>query len=155
MTSSRPAGPGSAATGTARERGAPVIFPPGRYGRRRDPHRRRWLPWLLGLVVAAGGVAIAVKLYQQYADPAYQVRITRVTDLSDHQVTVTFEVRLPAGRGASCTVLAHARDGEQVGWAEVSVPPAPAGQRTGVVTYTLATSRRPVTGEVPGCGPAR
>jgi hypothetical protein len=128
-------------------------FPPGRYGRRREPRRRRWLVWLLGIGVAAVGIGIAVKLYQQYADAPYQARVVRVTDLSDHQVTVTFEVRLPAGAGARCTVLAHTRDGEEVGRAEVTVAPAAPGQPTAVVTYTLATSKRPVTGEVPGCGP--
>jgi len=131
-----------------------ITFPPGRYGRRRDPHRRRWLAWVLAIVVAAAGLGVAVKLYSQYADAPYQVRIVRVTDLSDDRVTVTFEVRLPAGASAKCTVLAHTRDGEEVGRAEVTVPPAVPGQRTAVVTYTLATSKRPVTGEVPGCGPA-
>jgi len=131
-----------------------VSFPPGRYGRRRDPHRRRWLAWAIGVVVAAAGLGIAVKLYSQYADAPYQVRVVRVTDLSDHRVTVTFEVRLPTGAAAKCTVLAHTRDGEEVGRAEVTVPPAAPGQRTAVMTYTLETSKRPVTGEVPGCGPA-
>ena len=132
-----------------------MVFPAGRYGRRRDPRRRRWLPWMLGILVAVAGVAMAVKLYQQYADAPYQARVIRVTDLSDRSVTVTFEVRLPAGRGALCTLLAHTRDGLEVGRAVITVPPAPANRATTEVTHTLATSRRPVTGEVSGCGPAR
>lgn len=131
-------------------------FPPGRYGRRRDPARqarRRWVTWLLASVVAIAGVAIAVKLYRQYSQAPYQVRIITVTNLSDSGVTVTFEVTKPAGRAATCTVQAHTRDGVEVGKAEVDVP-AQAPQ-TSRVTYTLATTARPMTGEVPGCGPAR
>ena len=44
-----------------------AVFPPGRYGRRRDPahlRRRRWLTFALATLVAAAGLAIAVKLYR-------------------------------------------------------------------------------------------
>jgi len=131
-------------------------FPPGRYGRRRDParqRRRRWLTFVLAGLVIVAGVAIAVKLYRQYTVAPYQVTIIGVRDLSDHAVTVTFDVTTPPGGSASCTVLAHTRDGEEVGRALVSVPAGPPGQTVSRVTYTLATTKRPVTGEVPGCGP--
>jgi hypothetical protein len=132
------------------------MFPPGRYGRRRDParqHRRRWVAWLLAALVTAGGVAIAIKLFDQYAQAPYQVRVITVTNLTDTEVTVTFEVSKPAGRSATCTVLAHTRDGQQVGQATVDIP-ASAPERS-QHTYTLRTTQRPVTGEVPGCGPGR
>ncbi|HEX6870013.1 MAG TPA: DUF4307 domain-containing protein [Micromonosporaceae bacterium] len=138
--------------------GPPVAFPPGRYGRRRDParqRRRRWVTSVLAAVVVLAGLAIAVKLYRQYTLSPYQVHITSVTNLTDSEVTVTFEVTVPEGSPAVCTVLAHTRDGELVGRAEVPVPAPPAGRRTAKVTYTLATTKRPVTGEVPGCGPTR
>ena len=132
------------------------VFPPGRYGRRRDPasrQRRRWVVvGLAGLVVLAG-LAIAVKLYQQYAQAPYQVTVIRVTDLSDTAVTVTFDVTTPPGQGATCTVQAHTRDGERIGFARVSVAPGTPDQTVSRVTYTLATTKRPMTGEVPGCGP--
>jgi hypothetical protein len=134
------------------------MFPPGRYGRRRDPvrlRRRRWLMYLLAGVVVAAGVAIAVKLYRQYAQAPYQVSVVGVRDISDHGVTVTFDVTMPAGQGATCTVRGHTRDGELVGEAQVDVPPGGAGQTTTRVTYSLVTTKRPVTGEVPGCGPRR
>jgi hypothetical protein len=131
-------------------------FPPGRYGRRRDPDRRRgrWAAYLLAGLVIVAGTAIALKLYRQYAQPPYQVHLISVTGLADNQVTVTFEVRKPPGRPALCTVLAHTRNGEEVGNAEVRVPAGAPDETTARITYTLKTTKRPVTGEVPGCGPA-
>jgi len=137
---------------------APPVFPTGRYGRRRDPsrqRRRRWIAYALATIVVLAGVAISVKLYRQYADAPYQVRIVSVTDLTDSAVTVTFEVRRPAGKGATCTVLAHTRAGEEVGKAEVDVPAGGPQETTTQITFTLRTTKRPVTGEVPGCGPTR
>jgi hypothetical protein len=133
-----------------------VAFPPGRYGWRRDPtrqRRRRWVTWAVGALVAVAGLTIATKLYLQYANPAYEVSNLNVTDLTDDHVTVTFDVRVPAGEGATCTVRGHTRDGAPVGQARVDVPPGGPGQTTIRVTYTLATTARPMTGEVPGCGP--
>jgi Domain of unknown function (DUF4307) len=136
----------------------PPVFPPGRYGRRRDPayqHRRRWVTYLVAAMVIVAGVAIAVKLYRQYAQSPYQVTIIGVQDLSESGVTVTFEVTTPPGQGATCTVRAHTRDGELVGEAQVDVPPGAAGQTVSRVTYSLVTTKKPITGEVPGCGPSR
>ena len=132
------------------------VFPPGRYGRRRDPawqRRRRWLMYLAAGLVIVAGVAIAVKLYRQYAQPPYDVTVVSVRDITDHGVTVVFDVSTPAGQGAACTVRGHTRDGELVGEAQVDVPPGDAGQTSVRVTYSLVTTKRPVTGEVPGCGP--
>ena len=108
----------------------------------------------MAALVVLAGTAIAVKLYRQYALAPYQVRILSVTNIDDHQVTVTFEVRKPAGEPASCTVRARSYAGEEVGRAEVQVPGGAFDETTSRVTYTLSTTKRPVTGEVPGCGPA-
>lgn len=135
---------------------ATLTFPPGRYGRRRDPVRqrqRRWMTWVLATFVVIAGVAIAAKLYDQYTLAPYQVRIVGVTDVTDTHVTVTFEVTTPPGEAAACTVRARARSGEEVGRARVIVPPGGPDQTKTTFTYTLATTSRPVTGEVPGCGP--
>ena len=136
----------------------PPVFPPGRYGRRRDPayqRRRRWLMYLAAAIVIAASVGIAVKLYRQYAQAPYLVTIIDVQEPSEHGVTVTFDVTTPPGQGATCTVRAHARDGERVGEAQVDVPPGNPGQTVTRVTYSLVTTKKPVTGEVPGCGPRR
>jgi uncharacterized protein DUF4307 len=132
------------------------VFPPGRYGRRRDParqRRRRWITFALAALVAVAGVTIAVKLYRQYATAPYQVTVIDITDLGDTSVTVTFDVTTPPGGGATCTVQAHTRDGELVGSAQVKVAPGAADQTVTRVKYTLPTSKRPIAGEVPGCGP--
>ena len=132
------------------------VFPPGRYGRRRDPvrlRRRRWVTFVLAGLVVIGGTVIAIKLYNQYTVAPYQVTVIDITDLGDRAVTVTFDVTTPPGGGATCTVQAHTRDGELVGSAQVSVAPGTAEQTTTRVVYTLPTTKRPITGEVPGCGP--
>lgn len=72
--------------------------------------------------------------------------------MTDRQVVIQFRVNLPAGEPASCTVRARNRAGVEVGRAVVTVPPGQ--ERHQVVTYRLATSERPVSGEVLGCGPA-
>jgi len=133
-----------------------IQFPPGRYGRRRAPGRirRRWLTAVLLILVIAMGLAIAVKLYRQYGEAPYQVRMISVTNLTDTGVTVTFEVAHPAGEGATCTVRARSRDGSEVGKTIVAVSPADPNTTVTRVTYTLATTAPPVIGEVPGCGPA-
>jgi hypothetical protein len=135
----------------------PAEFPAGRYGRRRDPvrqRRRRWVSYALAGLVVIAGAGIALKLYQQYTLAPYQVQVLNVTNLTDTQVTVLFEVSKPAGQPALCTVQGHTREGEEVGKAEVPVPAGSPDETTTQVTYTLVTTKRPVTAEVPGCGPA-
>jgi hypothetical protein len=130
--------------------GAPV-FPPGRYGRRREPRRRR--PWVLIALVAVVvivGAAISVRLYRNYGDPTYQAEVVTWSNLSDTRVSVTFRVRVPDGGSAICLVRARSRDGEEVGSEQVRVTAAP-GQRRPTVTHELAVSARAIVGEVPSC----
>jgi hypothetical protein len=134
------------------------VFPPGRYGRRRDParqRRRKLVTFTLAVVVGLVGVVIAFKLFNQYSQPAYQVSDLATTAVTDTSITVSFSVNLPAGSGAACTVVANTRDGARVGTAEIAVPPAAAGETSTRVTYTLPTSQRAFAGTVPGCGPPR
>ncbi len=140
---------------TSQRAGAPV-FPPGRYGRRRDPSRkrvRRLITWALSALVALAGVGIAYKLFNQYVQAPYQVSDVATTAVTDTSVTVSFTVSLPDGAGASCTVQAQTRTGGLVGTADVAVPQAPAGQNSTRMTYTLHTSARAFAATVPGCGP--
>ena len=132
------------------------VFPPGRYGHRRDPaaqRRRRVVGAVLAAVTALVGVGIAVKLYQQYVAAPYQVTQVTTTQLSDTSFTVRFTVSTPTGKGARCTVAGHTHDGHEVGRADVDVPPKGPSDTSVEVTYTLATTARAVIGEVPGCGP--
>jgi hypothetical protein len=130
--------------------GAPV-FPPGRYGRRRAPHRRR--PWVLALLVVAvlaAGAALTARLYSQYGDPTYDAQVVNYTDVTDSQIVIEFRVTVPAGGEAICVLRARSRDGAEVGKQEVRVSAAP-GETRPVRTHTLATSARPVSGEVIRC----
>jgi hypothetical protein len=132
---------------------AAPVFPPGRYGRRRAPRRgRRWLVAVLAVVALVVGLAVAVRLHEQYGDGPYDTDLVRYTDVTDTQVVVQFRVSLPAGKAATCAVRARNRAGLEVGRAEVRVPPN--RDPHPVVTYRLATRERPVSGEIQGCGPA-
>lgn len=131
--------------------GAPV-FPPGRYGRRRAPRRaRRWVVVAIALFAVVVGLAVAFRLHRQYGEGAYDAELVRYTDVTERQVVIQFRVNLPAGKAATCAVRARNRAGQQVGRAEVRVPPG--DDPHPVITYRLATSERPVSGEIQGCGP--
>lgn len=136
------------------ETNATVAFPPGRYGRRRDPRRRRryrWLPAALLVVVIIAGTVTAYQLNRQYgAARPYHPTVERFYDITDEQVVVEFTVRVPDGETAICAVRARAAGGGEVGREEVVVDPPP-GVTTPRVVHRLATTGRPVTGEVQRC----
>ncbi|MCX4474298.1 hypothetical protein C5N14_24945 [Micromonospora sp. MW-13] len=133
--------------------GAPV-FPPGRYGRRREPARRR--PALVALLavalVAVLGVA-AFSLYGKYGDPDYDAQMITYTDITDSQVVVDFRVAVPAGGSATCALRARSHDGAEVAREEVTVTARP-GESQVTARHRLATSARPFIGEVVRCRPA-
>ena len=123
-------------------------FPPGRYGRRRDPaRRRRWLPYVLVVPVVAGAVWLAVVLYGKYGSGGYQATLESYGSISDTQVTMRFSVHKPDDRPAVCRVHAQDRSMAEVGYAEVTVP---AGRNV-EVTYTLKTSSRAYGVDILGC----
>ncbi|WP_089156676.1 DUF4307 domain-containing protein [Micromonospora sp. NBS 11-29] len=130
------------------------IFPPGRYGRRREPGRRR--PVLLALTVtvllAVLGLA-ATKLYQQYGDPDYRGEMISYTGITDSRVVVDFRVTVPSGGSATCLLRARSHDGAEVGHAEVTVTAEP-GQRHVRSRQEVPTTARPFIGEVLRCRPA-
>lgn len=127
------------------------VFPPGRYGRRRAPHRRRgWVVASLAAVALAAFVLVAVRFYDQYGDPTYDAQVIRFQDISDRGIEVDFRVNVPAGGQAVCVLRARSRDGAEVGKAEVRVTAA-STETQPVTRYRLATSGRPVIGEVVRC----
>ncbi|MCM0676982.1 DUF4307 domain-containing protein [Micromonospora phytophila] len=133
--------------------GAPV-FPPGRYGRRRDPRRRRpLLAVLLALAMVAVFSLVAVRLYQQYGDPNYDAQVITYTGITDNQVLVDFRVTVPEGGSAVCVLRARDRDGAEVAREEVTVTARP-GERRVTAQHRLATTARPFIGEVVRCRPA-
>lgn len=131
-------------------------FPPGRYGRRRAPHRgrtraaRALVVALTAGVLLAGGAA-AYLLGQRYGDGRpYEATVERFHGVTDSQVVVEFRVVVPDGEAAWCAVRARDASGAEVGREEVLVDPPPGELRPRVV-HTLATDARPVTGEVQRC----
>lgn len=131
------------------------LFPPGRYGRRREPRRaRRWPVAALAALALVASLAVAVRLYQQYGDSTYEPHVTGITDLTGTGGTVEFTVTVPAGTAAVCTVRARASSGEEVGRDRVEVR-AQAGESRVTVVHRLTTTARPRVVEVPGCGPAQ
>jgi Domain of unknown function (DUF4307) len=135
----------SAVPGGATPETGPV-FPPGRYGRRREPVRRRWaLPVVLSVVIAVMAL-LAVKLYGQYGSSQYSPTVLSLANVTKTSVTVQFRVQKPSA-GAICTVDAEAQDGTLLGTSDV---PIPVGTDV-TVTYTVTTTDRPYVAEVPSC----
>lgn len=125
------------------------VFPPGRYGRRREPRRRRRvLAYLLLLPVLAAGLWLAVKLYDQYGDSSnYEPVVTGFTVVSDQRVDVQFEVGKADAKPAVCRLQATDQSSIEVGYAQV---PVPAGSDVRM-THTITTTARAYSVSVLGC----
>jgi hypothetical protein len=123
------------------------VFPPGRYGRRREPGgTRRWprrVALAIGVVIT---LAIAVKLYGQYGSQDYTPTVLNYTNISDSSITVEFQVD-KADPAAECTLQAFTHSGVQVGEAQV-----PVGRGDQVrITYALTTTEKAYIVQVPAC----
>jgi len=130
------------------------VFPPGRYGRRRDG-RRRWLvPALLAVLVGFAAVFLVVRLYGQYGDPDYDAQIVGWSDVTDKQMTIRFTVRVPAGASATCGLLARDYAAAEVGRRTVTVT-AKDSATTIEASEVVTTTARAVAGEVVRCTAAR
>jgi hypothetical protein len=131
---------------------ATPTFPPGRYGRRREPTpRNRWAMVIGAAVVIVATLIVSIKLFQQYGQPEYAPQVRRYFDVTKTGISVEFEVRKPAGKIGTCIVRARSETGEEVGAADVDVPLGEVVR----VTYRLQTTDLPVVVEVPRCGPKR
>jgi hypothetical protein len=127
------------------------IFPPGRYGHRREGGRRPHLvPIVLAVIFAAALAGLTLRLYNQYGAHSYQSSVVRYGEVTDDHVQVTFEVRKPAGDSALCRLRALDRSGVEAGYAEVKVG---TGSRV-TTTSTIATKRRAVLVDILGCNSA-
>ncbi len=129
---------------------AAVSFPDGRYGRRREPSRRR--PGVTAAFTAgviAAGVVTAWLLTESYGQDELSERLLAYDDSVPGQVEITFEVYKPAGEGATCAVRSRDLAGAEIGYAEVEVP---ADASTHVeMTYVLPVEGDVNTGEVLRC----
>jgi hypothetical protein len=128
------------------------VFPPGRYGRRRDGRRRPLVPVVFGVLVLAVSVLLAVRLYDRYGDPDYQPRIVGWSDVTPTAMTIRFTVRVPAGGAADCVLRARSYDGAEVGRRTVTVT-APAGATTAEGREVVTTRALASHGDVVRCRP--
>ena len=128
------------------------VFPPGRYGRRRDGRRRLALPMIFGALVLAASLLLAVRFYERYGDPDYDAQIIGWTDVTPAGMTIEFTVRVPAGGAARCVLRARSYDGAEVGRRTVTVT-APPGSTTAAGREPVATTARASHGDVLRCLP--
>jgi hypothetical protein len=129
------------------------VFPPGRYGRRRDGRRHLTLPIVFGVLVVFVSVLIAVRLYRQYGDPDFDPQIVGWTDVTASQMTIKFTVRVPPGGAASCLLRARSYDGAEVGSRTVTVA-APGRNTTIAASEVVPTTARAAAGDIVRCRPA-
>ncbi|WP_433374908.1 DUF4307 domain-containing protein [Actinoplanes sp. CA-142083] len=130
------------------------VFPPGRYGHRREGRRRPVVPILILMLVVAASVLISLKLYQRYGQTDYQPQIVGWQDPTDTTMTIKFTVQVPAGGKAECVLRARDYGGNEVGRRTVVVKAADAGATTIEAEEPVTTSKRGSVGDVLSCQPA-
>ena len=127
------------------------VFPPGRYGRRRDGRRRRVLPIVALVLVILASLLVTIKLYQRYGQTDYQAQIVGWQEQSDTTMTIKFRVQVPAGRAASCVLRARDYGGNEVGRRTVIVKPTGPGATTIEAEERVTTTKRASVGDVVNC----
>ncbi|MFC7531424.1 DUF4307 domain-containing protein [Actinoplanes sp. GCM10030250] len=126
------------------------VFPPGRYGRRRDGRNRRWAPILAVAVFAVGILGLSVAYYDKFGQTDYTADIIGWSEPSDAELVIQFRVRVPENATASCMLRARDYDGFEVGRRAVLIP-APEGGGSVEVSESVATKARASVGDVMGC----
>ncbi len=128
--------------------------PADRYGRRRPVGATADGPGRAAKVAIGAALAAAVALTAWFA--AEQARRNPVTAdvvsfsvTSTEEIDVTFQVHMPPGTTAVCTVEALAPSHAQVG--TIDVPVGPSEGRTSGYTVTVRTSEEATTGVVDRC----
>lgn len=129
------------------------VFPPGRYGRRRDGRRRVLLPAVLAVLVGVTAVFLVIRLYGRYGDPDYDAQIVGWSDVTDKQLTIRFTVRVPAGGSATCGLRARDYAAAEVGRRTVTVTAKDSATRIDA-SEVVATTARASVGEVVRCAAA-
>jgi hypothetical protein len=130
------------------------VFPPGRYGHRREGRRRPLAPMIVLAVVIVASVLLSVKLYQRFGQTDYQAQIIGWDEAGDTRMTIKFSVRVPAGAAAECVLRARDYAGNEVGRRTVVVRAA-AGADSIEANEAVTTTARGRVGDVLGCQAAR
>lgn len=122
--------------------------PAGGAGSRRGPLGRGARAAVAAVLAAAVAATAWFAILQQRSDPvAYDVVGFDV--LGPEEVEVTFQVHMPVGTTATCTVEALAPSYAQVG--ALDVPVGPAESRTSAYVVTVGTSQEATSAVVAGC----
>jgi hypothetical protein len=126
--------------------------PVARYGRQRLSRRsRRRVVVILSVVIVVAGVALALVAFQRLGTGAVKGELGGYELIDGETVQVTISVtREDPSRPVVCIIRARSVDGAETGRREMLVPPS--SQATVQVTAVVRSSRRPVIGDVYGCG---
>ncbi|MGH3674602.1 MAG: DUF4307 domain-containing protein [Mycobacterium sp.] len=126
--------------------------PAARYGRQRLSRRsRRWIAIGLTVLILVAGVAIAIVASQRLGTGDVEGELGGYQLIDDETMSVTINVtRDDPSRPVVCIVRARSIDGSETGRREVLVPPS--SQDRVQVTTIVKSTRRPVAGDVYGCG---
>ena len=147
-TSSASSGEGSPDAATAAATAAAAALAAERYGRRPARHPRRGLV-ITGAIGLSLGLAWAGWVGLAQAQHALSWQNIGYTVLGDGQTRVTFEVTMPPGSTAVCTVRALNTSFAEVGLLDVTV--GPSRQDTVRTTVVVPTGELAVTGVVKDC----
>ncbi|MEO3757794.1 DUF4307 domain-containing protein [Mycobacterium sp. B14F4] len=126
--------------------------PAARYGRRRlSGPQRRWIAVGLAVLVVVAGVIVAIVASGRFGSAGVKGELGGYRLVDDQTVEVTITVtRDDPSRPVACIVRARSIDGSETGRREVLVPPSP--QATVQVTTIVKAGRKPVVGDIYGCG---
>ena len=118
-----------------------------RYAHSSGLSRRTRIALAVTGVLALTGAVSYIGLKQ--ATPTLTATVLGYQVASDHAVDVRFQVdNRESSKPASCTVRARDYGGNEVGRLDV---PVPAGRQTQVLSATIRTSSRAISGEVLDC----
>lgn len=106
---------------------------------------------MLGALATLALIGVAVVAYQRFEGVDVEGKMVAYEVLDDQTVAVTISVtRKDPATPVVCIVRARSRDGSETGRREVLVGPAEA--RTIQVTASVKTFKRPLVGDIYGCG---
>jgi hypothetical protein len=126
--------------------------PAARYGSRQLPRRnRRWILLAVAAAVLIAGVIVAVVAFQRFGGGEVKGELTAYQLIDDETVQVTIGVERPdPSQPVVCIVRARSKDGSETGRREILVPPST--ERVVQVTTEVKSTRKPVMGDIYGCG---
>jgi Domain of unknown function (DUF4307) len=126
--------------------------PAARYGRQRLTRRqRRWIAGGLTVLILAAGVTLAIIASGRFGSAGVKGELGGYRLVDEQTVDVTISVtRDDPSQPVACIVRARSIDGSETGRREVLVPPS--AESTVQVTTLVAGGRKPVVGDIYGCG---